>query len=74
MSVFGKLFTLILNNKLIFGAGSYDILIEEQAGFWSNSSTVDNLFVLHSIITSALQNSKKLFCAFFSIFVKLSTT
>ena len=54
----------ILNNRLNFGAESYDILIEEQAGFRSNRSTVDNLFVLHSIINSALQNGKKLFCAF----------
>ena len=51
-------------NRLIFGAESYDILLEEQAGFRSNRSTVDNLFVLHSIITSALQNGKKVFCAF----------
>ena len=49
---------------LIFGAESYDILIEEQAGFRSNRSTVDNLFVLHGIINSALQNGKKVFCAF----------
>ena len=64
LSVLGKLFTRILNNRLNFWAESYDILIEEQAGFRSNRSTVDNLFVLHSIINSALQNGKKLFCAF----------
>ena len=50
LSVLGKLFTRILNNRLNFWAGSYDILIEEQAGFRSNRPTVDNLFVLHSII------------------------
>ena len=64
MSVLGKLFTRILNIRLNFWAESYDILIEEQAGFRSNRSTVDNLSVLHSIINSALQNGKKLFCAF----------
>ena len=53
-----------MNNRLIFWAESYDILIEEPAGIRSNRSTVDNLFVLHSIISSALQNGKKLFCAF----------
>ena len=63
LSVLGKLFMRIFNNRLIFWAESYDISIEEQAGFRSNRSTVDNLFVLHSIINSALQ-----------IFVKLSTT
>ena len=64
LSSLGKLFTLILNNTLIFWAESYDISIEEQAGFRSNRSTVDDIFVLHSLITSALQNGNKLFCAF----------
>ena len=64
LSVLGELFTRILNNRLNFGAEIYDILIEEQAGFRSNRSTVDNLSVLHSIINSALQNGNKLFCAF----------
>ena len=44
LSVLGKLFTRILNNRLSFWAESYDILIEEQAGFISDRSTVDNLF------------------------------
>ena len=64
LSVLGKRFTRILNNRLNFWTESYDILMKEQAGFRSNRSTVDNLFVLHSIINSALQNGKKLFCAF----------
>ena len=65
MSDLGKLVTRILNNRLNLWAESYEILIkEEQAGFRSNRSTVDNLFVLHSIINSALQNGNKLFCAF----------
>ena len=64
LSVLGKLFTRILNNRLHFWAESYDISIEEQAGFRSNHSTLDNLFVLHSIFNSALQNEKKFFCAF----------
>ena len=64
LSSLEKLFTLILNNTLIFGAKSYDISIEEQAGFRSIRSIVDNIFVLHSSITSALQNGNKLSCAF----------
>ena len=52
---FGKTF-IILNNRLILGAETYEILIEEQAGFRSNRSAVDNLFVSHSIINSTLQN------------------
>ena len=54
LSGLGKLFTRFLKNRLFFGAESYDILIDEQAGFKSDRSTVDNLFVLHSIIYSAL--------------------
>ena len=48
LSVLGKLFTRILNNRLNFWAKSYDILTEKQAGFRSNRATVDKLFVLHS--------------------------
>ena len=33
LSVFGKLFTRVLNNRLTFWAESYVILIEEQRGF-----------------------------------------
>ena len=50
LSIFGKSFTRVLNNRLTFWAESYGILIEEQGGFREKRSTIDNIFVLHSLI------------------------
>ena len=76
MSLLGRLFTRILNKILFFCVESYAILIEEQVGFRSNRSTLDNLSVLHTIINSALQNGNKLFCDFLNFHkqVKPSST
>ena len=40
------------------------LLGEEQAGFRSNYSITDNVYVLKSIIDVYLKNSKRLYCAF----------
>ena len=40
------------------------MLGEEQAGFRSNYSTTDNIFVLKTIIDIYLQKKKRLYCAF----------
>ena len=42
LSVFGKLFTRLLNNRLTFWAESYGILIKEQGGFREKRSTIDH--------------------------------
>ena len=49
--VLGKLFTRILNNRVMSRADRYNVYIEAQAGFRSGMSTSDNIFVLHGIIT-----------------------
>ena len=41
LSILGKLFTRILNNRLTKQAEHYAVYIEAQAGFRSNMSTVD---------------------------------
>ena len=64
LSTLGKLFTRILNNRLMEWAETYNVYIEAQAGFRSEMSTVDNIFVLHNIITHMLNSGKKLYCAF----------
>lgn len=64
LSVLGKLFTRILNNRLTKWAEDYYIYIEAQAGFRSHMSTVDNIFVLHGLITHLLNEGKKLYCGF----------
>ncbi len=39
-------------------------MIEAQAGFRKNMSTIDHIFVLHSLITNFINKGEKLYCAF----------
>lgn len=64
LSVVGKLFTSIINNRLNEWAENYHVYIEAQAGFRNGMGTIDNIFVLHGLITHCLNNSGKLFAAF----------
>lgn len=64
LSALGKLFTRIINNRLSDWAENYFILIEAQAGFRPGMGTVDNIFVLHGLISHILNQGKKLYCAF----------
>ena len=64
LSIFGKLFTRVLNNRLTFWAESYGILIEEQGGFREKRSTIDNIFVLHSLINLVTEKGGKVYVAF----------
>ena len=64
LSALGKLFTRILNNRLTAWAEKYGIYIEAQAGFRKNMSTIDNIFVLRSLIRHYLNKNENLFCAF----------
>ena len=60
----GKLFTRVINNRLTDWSEKYYVLIEAQAGFRVNMSTVDDVFVLHSLLTHVLNQRSKLYCAF----------
>ena len=64
LSTLGKLFTRVLNNRLNEWAEKYRIYCEAQAGFRQNMGTIDNLFVLNSLITHFLNQKKQLFCVF----------
>ena len=64
LSTLGKLFSRTINNRLSEWAEKYFILIEAQAGFRPGMSTVDNIFVLHSLITHFINRGKKLYCCF----------
>ena len=64
LSSLGKLFTRLINNRLTDWSEKYYVLIEAQAGFRVNMSTVDDVFVLHSLLTHVLKEGKKLYCAF----------
>lgn len=63
LSIVGKLFSRILNNRLTEWAEEYYVYIEAQAGFRESMGTVDNIFVLHGLISHALDKGEKLFCA-----------
>ena len=64
LSVLGKLFTRILNNRLSEWAENYHVLIEAQAGFRPGMSTIDNVFVMHGLLSHILNQGDKLYCAF----------
>ena len=64
LSVVGKLFTIIINNSLNEWAENYHVYIEAQAGFRNGMGTIDNIFVLHGLISHCLNNCEKLFAAF----------
>jgi len=57
----------MLNNRLVDWAENYHVYIGAQAGFRSNMSTSDNVFILHGINSYMLNSGKKLFCAFVNI-------
>ena len=64
LSTLGKLFTRILNNRLITWAEKYNVYIEAQSGFRRNMGTTDNIFILHGLINHHINTNQKLFCAF----------
>ncbi|MCG8034648.1 MAG: endonuclease/exonuclease/phosphatase family protein, partial [Candidatus Thiodiazotropha taylori] len=64
LSALGKLFTRVVNNRLSEWSEKYFVLIEAQAGFRANMSTIDNIFVLHGLISHILNHGQKLYCAF----------
>lgn len=64
LSIFGKMFTSVLNMRLTSWAEQYRVYIEGQAGFREGYSTIDNLFVLQCCISKLLEMGKKLYCCF----------
>ena len=64
LSVLGKLFTRLLNNRLDDWAEKYHIYIEAQNGFRRGRGTVDSVFVLSNIIDAFLEKGKKLYTFF----------
>ena len=64
-SIFSKICSRLLDNRLRKWIESNNILTESQFRFRQNKSTVDCIFVLQSIIQRVIQHEKrKLYCAF----------
>ena len=72
-SVFSKIFSLILDNRLRKWAEDNGKLSDSQFGFRAKRSTVDCIFVLTSIINKILFCDKRSCTALSSIFVMHST-
>ena len=61
ISHLAKLFTAILNNRLLKWCKTNGCLTDAQFGFKPGYSTVDAVFALHSIISDFLSRKKKLY-------------
>ena len=62
LSALGKIFTRILNNRLTDWAEEYYVYIEAQAGFRSNMSTVDSIFLFMASLIIYLIKEKTFLC------------
>ena len=64
ISHLAKLFTSVLNRRLLKWCENSCCLTDAQFGFNPGYSTVDGLFVLQSPISEFLSKKKKLYCSF----------
>ena len=63
-SIFSKTFLHIMNARLQTWTDENNLIGEEQAGCRRGYSTVDNVFILHSVIQRYLSRNKKLYVLF----------
>ena len=64
VNVIGKIFSLTLRNRLNSWCENENVFHDAQFGFRDNCSTVDAVFLLHSIIQKILSQNSKLWCVF----------
>ena len=64
VSCFCKLFTSILNQRLLLWSNSNDVITDAQFGFQPKRGTAEAIFSLSSIIDMTLRKKKKLYCCF----------
>ena len=64
VSCLSKLFTSILNKRIVFYCENNNIISDSQFGFRKGKSTVDALFILHTIVQNYLNEKKRLYCCF----------
>jgi hypothetical protein len=63
-SSIGKLFNMVLNNRLNDFLEKHKIIKQEQIGFCKKTRTSDHMFVLKTLIQKYINNGKKLFACF----------
>jgi len=64
LSCLGKLFTSCINNRLSDFVKDNRIVGPEQAGFKSDFSTIDHIFVLKALSDLYLKKHKRLYCCY----------
>ena len=69
LSTFSKLYVYILNNRLKQWMEYNNNVHEEQAGFRAGYSTLDNIFILHSVVQKVLSIKRR---ACYCLFVDFS--
>ena len=59
-----KLFSSIMNERLMKYLDNNSVLVEEQNGFRKNRSCLDHIFVLSSVLRARICNKKHTYCCF----------
>jgi hypothetical protein len=67
LSVAGKLFSTILNDRLMEWSEENEILVDEQGGFRPGRGCVDQAFILNEVLVSRNRNRKRTYCCFIDI-------
>ena len=63
-SCLSKTFTSVLNNRLNKFSDECELITGAQAGFRKGYSTLDNIFILHALISIYFSFGKRLYCSF----------
>ena len=64
VNCFSKIFTSVLNNRIMKWAECYNIINDVQFGIRKNRSTIDAIFILNAIVNKELNSKQRLYCAF----------
>ena len=67
--VMSKLFTKVLNNRLVSWCEDMDMIYEGQCGFRKNRSTMENIFVLQTLVQKYLSRPR---ARFYCIYIDFS--
>ena len=70
LSVVGKVFCKILNDRLVHYLDKSSKIHEGQAGFHAGRCCIDNIFILNELIQGRLKEGKKTSSFFLDIFKK----
>lgn len=67
LSVVGKTYATVINNRIKKWCEERDVLVDEQAGFRVGRSTVDHVFLLSEVLRARKKKGRQTFCSFLDI-------